>query len=251
MYSNNYSIIIPAYNEEDRIGKTIKDLEANVPGILEIIVVCDGNDNTPDVSRASGRKVSVLEFDRRLGKGGAVIEGFKYASGDVVCYTDADGSSPWYEVQRICSMVSEEHKAVVASRWMRTSRVDRKEPLFSRISSRLFHYMVYALLGIKTKDTQCGLKAFSSDVANTLSQRVTVTNRTFDVALLYHLKKMGIKILEVGIEWSHDSNTRMHIFKVIPVMFMTIVGLRLVNSDKIDKRIKKSLETVYEDFSYF
>lgn len=248
---NSYSIIIPAYNEEDRIAKTIIDLEENIPEIKEIIVVFDGSDNTAEIAAGSGKKVSVLKFERRLGKGGAIIEGFKVASGDVICYIDADGSSPWYEVKRICSMVSEELQAVVGSRWMMTSRVIRHEPLFNRIASRMFHYTVFALLGIRMKDTQCGLKAFQQDLAKALSQRVKITNRTFDVALLYHIHRMGINPLEVGIEWRHDDNTRMPILKVIPMMFMTIIGLRLRHTDNVGGKMKKKLDDLYEEFEFF
>lgn len=247
----SYSVIIPAYNEENRIKTTIRELEENIHDLKEIVVVFDGYDNTPDVARNAGNKVTVLEYKKRLGKGGAILEGFKAAKGDVICFTDADGASPWYEVKKICSLVSEENQAVVGSRWVRSSMINKKEPLFNRISSRLFHYIVYAFLGIKTKDTQCGLKAFSADVANKLSQRVKVTNRTIDVALLYHLKKMGIKPMEVGIEWSHDENTRMPIFKVIPLMFITIIGLRLINSERVNKRVKQTLEEIYREFDFY
>lgn len=244
-------MIIPAYNEEDRIGSTIKELELNIPEIREIIVVFDGSDKTPEVAKSAGNKVKVLKFNNRLGKGGAVLEGFKVATCPIVCYMDADGSSPWYEVKEVCSRVSPECKSAVGSRWMESSRIITPEPFFNRLSSRLFHYIVFAVLGIKTKDPQCGLKAFTIEAAEELSQRIRITNRTFDIALLFHLNRMGIRPVEIGIEWSYDSNTRMPILKVIPMMLMTIIGLRLRHGEKVSKTMKKKLDEIYEDFGFY
>lgn len=251
LYYQNLSIIIPAYNEEDRIGSTIKNLETNIPEIKEIIVVFDGSDNTPTVARESGNKVSVIEFNRRLGKGGAVIEGFKAATGSVVCYIDADGSSPWYEVKKICSMVSNSTPAVVGSRWVSTSKIRESEPLHRIIASRLFHYIVFATVGILVKDTQCGLKAFTNEVAKQLTEKVTIKNWTFDVAIFLHLKNMGVRPQEVGIEWLHVGESKLNILKVIPMMLITIIGLRLRHREKVSKEIKKKLEELYEDFGFY
>ena len=111
-----FSIIIPAYNEENRIGQTIEDLEARVPSISEIIVIFDGNDHTPEVAIGSGKKVKVLRYNNRLGHGGAVFEGIKHSKEDIVCFIDADGSAPAFEVYRICSFVNDITPAVFGSR---------------------------------------------------------------------------------------------------------------------------------------
>lgn len=243
---NSFSLIIPAYNEEKRIGETIRELEANIPEIKEILVIFDGQDNTPEIARNSGQKVRVLEFKEKLGKGGAVMEGFRAASGETVCFTDADGSAPWYEVKRICSEVSLGHPAVIGSRWMRTSIVKKRGPMGRIVASRLFHYFVFTFLGITTKDTQCGLKAFTKETAIKLSERVKVRDWTFDVAVLLHLKKMGIVPLEVGIEWVHEDNSKLSVFKVIPLMLITVIGLRVRHSKKFPKNIQKEVEKMYD-----
>ena len=91
LLARTFSIIIPAYNEEKRIGQTIRDLEANVPDILEILVIFDGTDRTPEIAQQSGKKVKVVRFYQRVGHGGAVFEGIRRARGDVICFIDADG----------------------------------------------------------------------------------------------------------------------------------------------------------------
>ncbi len=230
------SIIIPAYNEEKRIGDTIRDLERNMPEISEILIVFDGNDDTPNIAMESGKKVKVLQYNKRLGHGGAVFEGFKNATGGVVCFIDADGAAPWHEVRRICSLVSENNQAVFGSRWTRGAKIGKKESLRNLIGGRVYHYLAFAILGISEKDSFCGLKAFTSEVANELSKKVTITDRTFNIAISYHLKLMEIKPTEVGIEWSHKDGTQLPVgIKVIAIMFLTLIGLRLAHKSKADK----------------
>lgn len=232
------SIIIPAYNEENRISRTIKDLEANLPSIFEILVIFDGNDDTPEVAMRSGKNVKVLNYKNRLGQGGAVFEGFKQAKGDIICFIDADGASPASEVDKVCSLVSDNTPAVFGSRWSEGSKIIQRESLRNIIGGRLYHYIALAILGVKTKDSFCGLKAFKRDVALELAKRITLTDRTFNIAIAYNLKLMGYKPLEIGIEWSHKQGTQLPVgIKVIAIMFLTLIGLRLAHSTKI-KRLK-------------
>ena len=226
-----FSIIIPAYNEEKRIGQTIRDLEANVPDISEILVIFDGNDHTPEIAQQSGKKVNVVRFDQRIGHGGAVFEGIRRAGGDVICFIDADGAAPWYEVLRICSLVDENRPVVFGSRWARGAKIGQKENLRNVIGGRIYHYLAFAILGVKEKDSFCGLKAFKKDIALELAKKVTLTDRTFNIAISYNLKLMGIHPSEVGIEWSHREGTQLPVgIKVIAIMFLTLLGLRFIHN---------------------
>jgi glycosyltransferase involved in cell wall biosynthesis len=236
--TKKFSIIIPAYNEENRIGQTIKDLEANIPFISEILVIFDGKDRTPEVAMRSGKKVKVLSYNNRLGHGGAVFEGIKQAKGDIICFIDADGSSPAFEVNRVCSLVSDNTPAVFGSRWSVGSKIIQRESLRNIVGGRIYHYMAFAILGVKVKDSFCGLKAFKKDVALELAKRITLTDRTFNIAIAYNLKLMGCEPLEIGIEWSHKQGTQLPVgIKVIAIMFLTLLGLRVAHSAKI-KRLK-------------
>ena len=236
--TKKFSIIIPAYNEENRIGQTIKDLEARVPFISEIIVIFDGNDRTPEVAMRSGKKVRVLSYNLRLGHGGAVFEGIRHAKEDIVCFIDADGSAPAFEVYRICSLVNNNTPAVFGSRWAVGSKIGQRESLRNIIGGRVYRYMAFVILGVKVKDSFCGLKAFKKEVALELTKRVTLSDRTFNIAIAYNLKLMGYEPLEIGIEWSHKQGTQLPVgIKVIAIMFLTLLGLRVAHSSKI-KRFK-------------
>lgn len=236
----SFSVIIPAYNEEKRIGQTIMDLDTNFINVSEIIVVFDGNDHTSEVALASSKKVKIIRSNLRLGQGGAVLEGIKRAQGDVVCFIDADGAAPWYEVIRICSLVNEQTPAVFGSRWARGAKIERKESWRNVVGGRVFHYLSFAVLGIKEKDSFCGLKAFRKDLAMKLANKVTIRDRTFNIAISYNLKLMGIKPLEVGIEWSHKDGTQLPVnIKVIAIMFLSLLGLRVAHS-----RLNHSLRNI-------
>jgi glycosyltransferase involved in cell wall biosynthesis len=229
------SIIIPAYNEERRIGKTIQELAENIPNIEEILVVFDGSDNTPNVALGSSTKVKVMQYNTRLGQGGAVLEGFRYASGDIVCFIDADGSAPWYEVKRVCSLVSDKNPVVYGSRWAQGAKIGKKEPLRNIIGGRVYHYLAFAILGVNIKDSFCGLKAFDKEIIQKLLKKVTIKDRTFNIAISYNLKLMNIKPLEIGIEWSHKDGTQLRVgIKVILLMFLTLIGLRIAHSQRLN-----------------
>jgi glycosyltransferase involved in cell wall biosynthesis len=231
-FNKGISVIIPAYNEEDRI---VKSLQSYIPRLksmgipYEIIVVTDGTDRTYDVAAGySSDNVLALKFERKLGKGGALKEGTYKAKYDAILWIDADGS---LHPDDMCKMIEEADRfdCVVASRWLPESIWEEKEPLFNRAVGRVFNFLVRGLLFLAISDTQCGAKLFESRLIKRVIAVTVVTNRTFDVAILYHLKKMGGSIREMPVRWRHDHETRMPIFRVIPIMFITLIGIRLMN----------------------
>lgn len=225
-----YSLIIPAYNEEKRIGQFLDSLFNELDESFEVIVVFDGDDRTPEVVNKYGNCVKLIQFNHRLGKGGAILEGFKAASGKVIGFADADGAIEPREIKKIAEIASFESPCVVGSRWMRDSVILKPEPFLNIFAGRVFHYLVYLILGISTKDTQCGLKFLASEVVKELTPKITITGRMMDVALLYHVKNMGIQIKEVGITWKHMGDSKLPIMKAIPTMFLILFGLRLRHS---------------------
>ena len=228
----NVSLIIPAYNEENRIGPFLDQLSKELPRSWEVIIVCDGDDRTADIAREKDIRYKVLEYRRRLGKGGAILEGFRAASGDIVGYVDADGAISVREIIRVFSSISDNCDVAVGSRWLRGSRVTVPQPLLRVILGRLYHYMAFALLGIKTKDTQCGLKAFKTSVLAKVLSGVTLKNLSFDTAILYHCYRVGSRISEVPITWGDVDGSKVKPVKTALIMFSSLVGLRLAHSDR-------------------
>ncbi|MDE1837919.1 MAG: glycosyltransferase [Euryarchaeota archaeon] len=237
------SVIIPAWNEESRLGRT---LERFLPALesrsdpFEVLVVVDGvRDRTAEVARAyAARGVRVLEFHHKLGKGGAILAGFREARYEYVGYLDADGPIPPSEMHRIVDHLKEVD-CVVASRWARGARVLRHEPLFNRVAGRLWNVLVQGVLFLPLKDTQCGAKFMRRSVLLPALRAVALTNRAFDVDVLYHIRKQGRSIRELPVTWEHDPETRMPIGKAIPIMFLSLVGVRVMNTP-LGQRVPKT-----------
>ena len=227
------SIVIPAWNEENRLGRT---LDRFVPAFeagenpYEFIVVVDGvADGTAEVaSRYASRGVRVLKYPVKLGKGGAILEGFRNAKFEYVGFIDADGPVPPEQCLELVQRLREVD-CVVASRWLRGSKVLHREPVFKRVAGRLWNFLVRSLLFLPLRDTQCGAKFIRKSVLLPTLRCIALTNWAFDVDLLYHLNKSGNRILELPVTWTHDPDSRMPIGRAIPVMFLSLLGVRVMN----------------------
>ena len=238
------SIVIPAWNEEDRLQRT---LDRYLPALeargdpFEVIVVVDGvRDRTAEVAeRYRDRHVRLLRFEHKLGKGGAVLAGLRESRYEYVGYLDADGPiSPEAMHDLVGSL--EDVDCVVASRWVRGASGVETEPRFNRVAGRAWNFLARSLLFLPLRDTQAGAKFFRGSVVRPLLKSVTLTNRAFDVDLLYHVRKRGRSVKEVPVAWTHDRATRMPIGRAIPVMFVSLLGVRLLNSP-VGKRVPPRL----------
>lgn len=228
------SLVIPAYNEEKRLSKSLDSYipvleDLNVP--FEVIVIADGSDNTPDVARRyHGHGVQCYSFPRKLGRGGAIFEGFKKAKYSVVSFADADGSVPPDDARKVITAVLEGRPCAIASRRLLPDLVAIPEAPHRRFIGFIWHALVRALLGLRVKDAQCGFKVFRQDIVQSvILPKVTVTNRTFEVGMLYHVSAAGYRIEEIPVKYVHDFDTRMPITKAVPIMLLTLLGIFVFN----------------------
>ncbi len=227
------SIVIPAWNEEERLPRTLEKYLPMLEGRgdpFEVIVVVDGaRDRTAELARSYGnRGVRVLEFPHKLGKGGAVLRGMAEAQYDCVGYLDADGPIPPRELSKLVEAL-EGADCVVASRWLKDSVVTVPQPRFRRLYSRIWNFFARTVLLLPLRDTQCGAKFFRREVVSPVLAAVTLTNWAFDVDLLYHVRKGHRKIREVPVTWAHDEDSRLRVSHAIPVMMASIIGVRVMN----------------------
>lgn len=244
------TIVIPAWNEEDRLARTLArylpSLESRGDA-FEVIVVVDGaEDRTGDVAASFGSpNVRVLRFPHKLGKGGAVFAGLRVAKFENVGYLDADGPISPEEMSTLVDYLADVD-CVIASRWVRGASGANGEPLFNRLAGRAWNLLTRSLLFLPLRDTQCGAKFFRRSIAGSLLRTVTLTNRAFDVAVLFHIRKNGGSVREVPVSWHHDRATRMPVGRAVPVMFLSLVGVRLMNSP-FGKRVPRSLVTWFRE----
>jgi len=211
------SIIIPAYNEADRIVRTIEssfDYLARQAYESEIIVVSDGStDNTKSVVEnrcQSGRPVtlSVVEYHPNRGKGYAVKTGMLEGRGDIIMFMDADYSVPVDALETGVKMLSFGYDVAIASRTLSGSVIHHHQNVYRELSARLYTWIQNRYLGIRYGDTQCGFKLFTRQAAHALFQRQKLSSVIFDPEILWLAKKEGFSVAEFPVEWTHIEDSR-------------------------------------------
>jgi glycosyltransferase involved in cell wall biosynthesis len=212
-----YSIVIPAFNESQRIIETLDKILAYITEQrwdAEIIVVNDGSrDNTADIIRRYSRDyplIRLLENPGNRGKGYSVRHGMMEAKGDVLLLSDADLSAPIYEAPKLFRAIEEGADIAVGSRWKDRRTQTVRQPIYRQITGRIFNLLLQTILGLPIKDTQCGFKAFTRHAAESIFPPQRVERWGFDAEILFLGKKFNFKIAEVPVEWANDLRSKIN-----------------------------------------
>ncbi len=224
------TILIPAYNEANRIENTLHDYVSYFNGLnYEILVEMDGcTDNTLDVVQRFCKQYPVryIQFSEKLGKGGGIIHGFRHARGETVVIVDADGAVSPKMAVKLIEFVKNGSDCAISSRYADGARMPVKLPLARWIASRGFNMLVRLLFGLDLKDTQCGGKALKKPVINDVVNELGISNFAFDVELLWRIQKEGYTIKEVPITWTHKDESKVKMYRVIPEMLLSLLRMR-------------------------
>ncbi len=231
------SIIIPAHNEAGRIAAPLEAYAAHFHehcgDRFEIIVVTNNcSDATEEVVDQIAKRypqIHQVVIPQRIGKGGAIIEGIRWARGAVTGFVDADGSTPPEEFERLVSVIGRSD-GVIASRWIEGAIVPVRQGLLRRVLSRAFNLLVRLLFGFPYRDTQCGAKAFIREALTSVVDDLGITDYAFDVNLLYVLRKRGFSVREVPTCWYDREGSSLRASRVVRPMLAAILRLRLKNS---------------------
>lgn len=258
---NKISIIIPAHNEEKRIGKTLEKyikyfrlLKKSKKIDFEIIVVINGTtDNTRKiVEKYKCKELIMLEFEQG-GKGFAIIEGFKNSlkrKNDLIGFVDADMATSPEEYYNLIKGIenTENIDGVIANRWDKKSIITTRQNLLRRIMSRGFNIIVRALFLMSYRDTQCGAKIFKRKAIYSVINNLNLNSKwAFDIEIIYKLRKNNFKIKEIATIWEDKRESKLKIIKVPIQMFSAIIRLRLLYSpfkfivrvyDKMPEKLK-------------
>lgn len=231
------SIVIPAYNEERRIGPTLVDcvrfLERGSFS-YEIIVVDDGSlDRTAELVEELGvaqPTVRLLRMEKNSGKGAAVRSGMLEAKGSLLLFSDADGATPIAEVTRlITEMAHTNCDVIVASRALNSpeTHVERKAHRF--VVGRVFALLVNVFAVPKISDTQCGFKLFARDAGRKVFESQQMNGFAFDVEVLFLARKFGYEIGEVAVNWHDVDGSKVSVFRDSVKMFRDIARIRWIH----------------------
>ncbi len=228
-----YSIVIPAFNESQRIEATLEKVVAYVSSMgwnAEIIVVNDGSrDDTAEIVRRWVRQnpmVRLVENPGNRGKGYSVRHGMMEAAGDVLLFTDADLSSPIHEAEKLIAAIKQGNDIAIGSRWLRAELQTERQPLYRQLFGRIFNLLLRIVLGLKFKDTQCGLKAFTQHAAQAIFPRQRIERWGFDPEILFLANQLEMTTAEVPVEWAHDERSKIHPLQDGIKMFMELLRVR-------------------------
>ena len=225
------SLIIPAHNEEERLPETLavyeEAMQRKFDSDFEIIVVANGCiDGTVGAAiDAAARlpQLRVIDIEEPVGKGGAVLEGFRRANGEGVLFADADGATAPGSLLRLLDGL-DRYDVVIGSRRLDGSTITQRQPLARRVFGTTFAKAVRLLFGAPFKDTQCGAKAFRRAAARRLARVVSETRWTFDLDLLLAASRLDLKVYEHPVVWADRPGSRLRYasttFEVLKALWM-------------------------------
>ena len=232
-----FSLVIPAFNEADRIARTLREslryLEATSPD-SEMIVVNDGStDATSEVVRdvfSEPTRVAtrLLEHFPNRGKGAAVRQGLLAASKPIGLFSDADLSTPIEEARKLVEPIAAgELDVAFGSRALDRTLIGHRQPWRREQGGRVFNLIVRLATGLPFWDTQCGFKAFRLDVFRPILETAKTDGFGFDVELLYLARKAGLRLEEIPVRWNHNEGSKMRLVRDTANMLQEIATLRL------------------------
>ncbi len=225
------SIVIPAYNEENRLPKTLPKVVEYVeaqPYTAEVLVVDDGStDRTAEIVEAFAAEHPVVRLVRARhgGKGHAVRTGMLQARGEYAFLCDADLAMPITELPKFLPPQQDSYHVAIGSREAEGA-VRYNEPAYRHVMGRVFNWLVKVMAVPGYEDTQCGFKCFHASAIEDLFTHQTIDGFSFDVEVLYIARKRGYRIIEVPIQWYYQPESKVHPVKDTIRMFRDMLRVR-------------------------
>jgi dolichyl-phosphate beta-glucosyltransferase len=221
------SVVIPTYNEEKRLPKTLKEIHQYLSTknySWEIIIVNSASrDKTKEIVEEFQKElknVVLINLEKNLGKGFAVRFGCQKAKGEIVIFTDADNSTPIYQIEKFIPEIEKGSDIVIASRDLKGAILDPPQPPFRRLTG--FGFRIYRKLILdlwEIADTQCGFKMFKKEVIEKVFPICKINGFAFDPEILILAKKKGYKIKEVPVYWKNDLESKVKIKNIFEMAF--------------------------------
>jgi dolichyl-phosphate beta-glucosyltransferase len=230
------SIIIPAFEEAERLGESLKTIVAYLRGAqknAEIIVVDDGSkDSTAEIARkilAETPEVAsrVIRYEQNRGKGYAVRTGLEAARGEIALFSDADLSTPIEELEKLVAPIARgEADVAFGSRALDRSLIGTHQPWRREQGGKVFNLLVRTLTQLPFWDTQCGFKAFRMSAFRPLLSVMKIDRFGFDVEFLYVANLAELRLREIAVRWNHCDGTKVSVFRDSQRMFNEVRLIR-------------------------
>ena len=226
------SIIIPAYNEERRLPRTLDAIRGYLAARAiraEVIVVDDGStDSTArlvEERRAGWPALRLLSNGRNRGKGFSVRHGMLEARGEAALFTDADLSAPIEEADKLLAALAQ-YDVAIGSRAVDRSLIEVHQSRFRELAGIGFNFGVRVMTGLPFVDTQCGFKAFRRARARLVFEQQRAEGFGFDPEVLFLAQRHGLTAVEIPVRWAHDPLTKVHMLRDSFGMLLELFAIR-------------------------
>lgn len=244
------SIIIPAYEEQERLGDSVRKVLGYIKSAdfsAELIIVDDGSkDQTAEI----GRKVcaefpeiqtKVIRYEENRGKGFAVKTGLLAAEADVALFSDADLSTPIEELPKLVKPIQDgDFDVTFGSRALDRSLIGVHQPWRREQGGKVFNFIVRTLTQLPFWDTQCGFKAFNLKKFRPLLDVMQIERFGFDVEFLFVANLHKLRLKEIPVRWDHDERTKVNVFRDSQRMFNEVRLIRKYAKQGIYDKPEKS-----------
>lgn len=233
------SIVIPVYNEEERLERTFEALsELQIPRGLKlekIIFVNDGSDDHSnfliqnskrDLEKRFKVKTELISYKEHKGKGYAVSQGMKVSSSDYTIFCDADMSTSLSELKKFIPEVKRDIPIIIGTRKNGKSTVIIHQPIYRELLGRGFTRLSNIILQTDITDFTCGFKAFSRIAKNTIFPISTINGWGFDVECMYLAKRLGFQVTEIPVIWEDRFGSKVRLLKDLPKSFFDLFHIR-------------------------
>jgi dolichyl-phosphate beta-glucosyltransferase len=247
MIEKDISIIIPTYNEANRIQQTVVAIDSYLKerfANYEIIVIDDGSlDSTFSILSnlcESYENLTVIKKMNNTGKGYSVREGILASNGKLTLFCDADLSTPIIEIEKLIPWINKGFDIAIGSRALSDSEIIVRQPWYRERMGKIFNILVRLFILKGFRDTQCGFKLFRSDVAKNIFKRSNIKGYSFDVEVLYIAKRLNYKIKEVPVRWSNSKDSKLSILKDPIIMIIELFKIKWSHKWAMDRRGEKS-----------
>lgn len=234
--NRNLSIVIPAFNEENRLPRTlgrIREYFSQRPGgldAIEVLIVDDGStDGTAGVATEWAQRQPgwrLVSNGENRGKGYSVRHGMLEARGRVALFTDADLSSPIEESEKLLAAISAGNDFAIGSRAIDRSLIAVRQARYRELAGIIFNGFVRLFTGLPFHDTQCGFKAFLREPSVVVFEQQRIEGFGFDPEILFLAKRQGLRGAEVPVRWAHDPATKVHVVRDSFRMFGDLLVIR-------------------------
>ena len=227
--TKKFTIIIPAYNEENRIKPVLEDIIYYITQNRlnwDVILAIDGNDGTEALAKnflPMYNNIKIVKSSGRSGKGGSIKRSLNFVKSDFVILMDADNSIPFSTIISNLHLI-DEFDCIIFSRY--TDSMNEIPPV-RRIISRGFNWLLRFSLDLNIRDTQSGYKIMRTKSFKEAMRQVSITNAFFDVALIYHMAKENLSVTEIDVNYNHREGSKFNPVGLVVGLGTTLLAFRI------------------------